>query len=90
MIMGNDWRNYADFDMKLNGQNWQVQSQTHEGLAGYLVYVWHDDDESEDDPVPKYYYSLGNGDVHDQDIQNFCPGFSEALEDPETIFWSHR
>lgn len=87
MIMGNDWRNYNDFDMELNGQHWQVQGV--ENMSGYLVYVWHDDDESEDDPVPKFYYSLRNGDVEHQDIQNFCPGFSKALDDPETVFWSH-
>lgn len=88
MIMGNDWRNYSDFDMELNGQHWQVQSQ-YPKANGYLVYVWHDEDEAKDDPVPKFYYSLRNGDVYHQDIEQFCPGFYNALIDRDTVFWGH-
>ena len=87
MIMGNDWRDYLDFQVvSPSGMNWEIHGV--EGMTGYLVYVWNDDDVDQDMPVPKYYYSKRNGDVYHQDIECFCPGFYEAIRDIETVFYT--
>lgn len=87
MIMGNDWREFEHFRIRsASGMNWEVHAASC--CAGYQVQAWHDDDEDEDMPVPRFFYSKRNGDVHHQDIEWFNPGFYNAIHDPTTVFWS--
>ena len=83
MILGNDWREGLHFRITHKGMNWEVQTAG----AGYLLYTWHDDDEDEDMPVPKFYYSLRNGDVDDQDVEGFVPGFREAVWSDDAVYY---
>lgn len=87
MIMGNDWREFLHFRIQsASGMNWEVHAA--ECCEGYLVQAWHEDDEDEDMPVPRFFYSKRNGDVYHQDIESFNPGFYQAIHDRDTIFWN--
>lgn len=89
MILGNDWREFDHIRIKnAMGQYWELE-YAGGGLSGTLVWTWNEDDDLEDlgEPVPRYYSSRRNGDVHNQDVEQFCPGFVEALMDRDTIIW---
>ena len=86
MRLGNEWRDFQDFCVQHKGMNWEVHSS--EGCTGYQVWAWHDDDEDPDDVVPKYYYSLRNGDRERPDVESFNPGFYEAVHSDDAVFYS--